>query len=241
MVHRVVREGLTNATKHAPGAPVTVRIDEASSQSSVSVVNTAALDPGERVLGVGGHGLRGLGELVALLGGSLRSGVTDEGGFELTATLPHEHAMGARPARGDDELEPVTSSADERAAVRQRARRGLLMAVVAPLALGVSVMILILGYYVGISYASILDPDDYESLRVGDSRAATEEVLPPLEMVDAPVDRGSPPPSGSSCEFYRPDGPFSISFAYRLCFEDGVLVAKDTIRTGAVTPDEESS
>lgn len=238
-VHRVVREGLTNATKHAPGAAVTVRIGESPSRTSVSVVNTAAHDPGARVHGSGGHGLRGLGELVALLGGSVRSGATVEGGFGLTAVLPHDHEVEARPD-GEDELAPATSSADERATVRRRARRGLVVAVVAPFAMAVAVVVVFVGYYVGISYAAILDPDDYERLRIGDSRATTEEVLPPLEMVDAPVDRGSPPPSGASCEYYRPDGPFSITFAYRLCFEDDVLVAKDTIRTGAVTPEEEN-
>ncbi len=235
--HRIVREGLTNATKHAPGAAVTVRIDETPAETTVSVANAASAVATERVDGPGGHGLRGLGELVDLLGGSWRSGSTEGGGFELMATLPHAAAV---PADEPATTGSTSTSAQERATVRRTARRRLVVAVVAPVVMGVSVVALILGYYVGISYASILDPDDYESLRIGDSRATTEEVLPLLEMVDAPVDRGSPPPSGSTCEFYRPDGPFSISFAYRLCFDDDVLVAKDVIPTGSLPPDEEN-
>lgn len=241
--HRIVREGLTNATKHSPGAAVTVRIDVTPVETVVSVGNVAppgASEPGDGPgggEGHGGHGIRGLVELVALLGGSLRCGATDGGGFELTATLPHE--ADARSA--DEHVVPgsATTSAEERATVRRNARRRLVVAVVAPVALGVSVVVLILGYYVAISYAAILDPEDYETLRVGDSRTETEDVLPPLEMVDAPDHRGDPPPRGSTCEFYRPDGPFSISFAYRLCFEDDVLVAKDAVQTGSVTPDED--
>lgn len=237
-VRRVVREGLTNATKHAPGAPVTVDVRSEDGATTVAVVNAAPSDVGDHASSLGGQGVRGLRELVDLLGGSLRTGATEGGGFEIAAMIPHE--AGPRPAIDGAAPAPVTTSADERATVRRKARRGLLVAVVAPVVLSASVGVLILGYYVGISYASILDPGDYETLRVGDSRAETQEVLPPLEMVDAPADRGNPPPSGSTCEFYRPDGPFSISYAYRLCFDGDALVAKDVVQTGSVTPDEEN-
>lgn len=237
-VHRVVREGLTNATKHAPGAAVAVDVHTLCGETTVSVVNAAPPEAMARADAAGGQGIRGLRELIDLLGGSLRTGATEGGGFQIEATVPHE--LGPRRTGDGTEPEPVTTSADERDSVRRTARRGLLVAVVAPVVLSVSVALLILGYYVGISYASILDPEDYATLRAGDSRAGVEEVLPPLEMVDAPTERGAAPPPGASCEFYRPDGPFSISFAYRLCFEGDALVAKDVIPTGSVTPDEEN-
>lgn len=237
-VHRIVREGLTNATKHAAGAPVAVDVHTRDGETTVSVINAAPPEGTSPADAPGGQGIRGLVELVDLLGGALRTGATEGGGFRIAATVPHE----AGPRRTEDGTAPgaVMTSADERATARRAARRGLLVAVVAPVVLSISVAVLILGYYVGISYASILDPDDYATLRVGDSEAGVEEVLPPLEMVDAPTDRGAAPPPGASCEFYRPDGPFSISFAYRLCFEGDALVAKDVIPTGSVTPDEEN-
>jgi hypothetical protein len=55
-------------------------------------------------------------------------------------------------------------------------------------------------------------------------------------MVDPPSGR-LPQPKEWNCRFYRPDVPFSITYAYRLCFQNGVLVAKDVIATGSVRPD----
>ncbi|MFE7461978.1 sensor histidine kinase [Streptomyces sp. NPDC057554] len=91
-IHRVVRESLTNAVKHAPGGAIRVRITHEADQTRVSVVNTAA--PPARAAeapapGVGGgRGLAGLRERVTVLGGSLRTGPY-EGGFRVTAVLPH--------------------------------------------------------------------------------------------------------------------------------------------------------
>lgn len=233
-VHRVVREGLTNATKHAPGSAVTVRLDTQQGETTVSITNGRGDGEAREDRGRG-YGLRGLAELLDLVGGTLRSGVTPGGGHELQATIPH--AAVARAADHPVEL-GAGSSADERATAGRRARRGLLVAIGAPLVMGLTLGAVTLGYYAGISYASILDPGDYRDLRVGDARTAVEEVLPPLEMVDAPVGKGESPPPGSTCAYYRPDGPFSITFAYRLCFAEDTLVSKDVIQTGSVPPDE---
>ncbi|ARF71480.1 histidine kinase [Kitasatospora albolonga] len=91
-IHRVVREALTNAVKHAPGGAIRVRITHEADRTRVSVVNTAA-PPGRAAEapapGVGGgRGLAGLRERVTVLGGSLRTGPY-EGGFRVTAVLPH--------------------------------------------------------------------------------------------------------------------------------------------------------
>jgi signal transduction histidine kinase len=51
-IHRVVAEALTNAIKHAPGAPVSVRIEETDEGSVVRVVSAAAAEPPE-------HGVTG--------------------------------------------------------------------------------------------------------------------------------------------------------------------------------------
>jgi hypothetical protein len=67
-----------------------------------------------------------------------------------------------------------------------------------------------------------------------------KERLPPLQMVDPPSDR-LPVPTGWDCDFYRPDGPFSITYAYRLCFASDRLVAKDVVQTGSVQPTNEGT
>jgi signal transduction histidine kinase len=86
--YRIVQEGLTNARKHAPAAPVDVSIAggeqlvvEVVSRRPVGVAIASPL-PGA------GSGLIGLGERVALAGGELRHGPDAAGDFVLRATLP---------------------------------------------------------------------------------------------------------------------------------------------------------
>lgn len=81
-VRRVVREALTNAARHAPGAPVDVRLAVTERRVALVVSNPAAeARPG------GGSGLVGLRERVRLLGGRLET-THDQGRFELTAEVP---------------------------------------------------------------------------------------------------------------------------------------------------------
>ncbi|MER7548244.1 sensor histidine kinase [Actinomadura sp.] len=99
--YRIVQEGLTNARKHAPGAPVRVSLD-AGSDLDIEIVN--ALSPGAPAppLPGSGAGLVGLAERVALLGGTLEHGPTADGRFRLRARLPlgTAHAHGAA-GKGD--------------------------------------------------------------------------------------------------------------------------------------------
>ncbi|MEU6411844.1 histidine kinase [Microbispora sp. NPDC046933] len=84
--YRVVQEGLTNARKHAPGVPVTVRIEgEPGGVLTVSVENP--LEGVRDSAGTGGNGLAGLAERVALTGGTLEHERLDRS-FRLTARLP---------------------------------------------------------------------------------------------------------------------------------------------------------
>ncbi|MCG5220046.1 histidine kinase [Streptosporangium soli] len=83
---RVVQEALTNATKHASGAPVIIELASAGAEIAVTVTNRAPESRPARPNG-GGLGLIGLHERVRLAGGtfeaSARSGV-----FRLTARFP---------------------------------------------------------------------------------------------------------------------------------------------------------
>ncbi|AXX31013.1 histidine kinase [Actinosynnema pretiosum subsp. pretiosum] len=81
--HRVVREALTNAAKHAPGAPVRITVT-AAEDIVVTVANpvtTRRRAPGS------GTGLAALAERVRSAGGALDVS-TSGGAFQLTATLP---------------------------------------------------------------------------------------------------------------------------------------------------------
>lgn len=84
-VYRVVREGLTNAARHAPGAPVTVDVVAEGDTTTVTVGNPAAAADSESGFGIAG--LREIGEVTAGMRGDR---------FVLTVVVPAE---GRRPAR----------------------------------------------------------------------------------------------------------------------------------------------
>jgi len=83
---RVVQEALTNAAKHAPGAPVVVRLSSGAGTTTVTVANPLSASsrraPGAR------NGLVGLRERVRVAGGTLDVG-PDGAAFVVSATLPH--------------------------------------------------------------------------------------------------------------------------------------------------------
>jgi signal transduction histidine kinase len=85
---RVLQEALTNARKHAPGAPVDVSLDPGP-PLVLEVVSgrSSELVDDERLPGAG-LGLVGLAERVALVDGSLEHGEDAAGRFVVRATLP---------------------------------------------------------------------------------------------------------------------------------------------------------
>lgn len=87
---RIVRESLTNAVRHAPGAPTVVAIEDAPGSMLVVVSNEAPPRPPDLALTTGGHGLEGMRERVALVGGEIATGPTQSGGFVVRAVLPRE-------------------------------------------------------------------------------------------------------------------------------------------------------
>ncbi|MET8249640.1 histidine kinase [Streptomyces sp. NPDC005202] len=86
-VYRTVQEALTNTRKHAPGATATVRIHHEGSAVRVTVTNTAPTRPA-LPLPSAHYGLVGLRQRAALLGGTVTSGPTVDGGYELRLELP---------------------------------------------------------------------------------------------------------------------------------------------------------
>jgi len=87
--YRIVQESLSNASQHAPGAAVTVSVDRDSGAVLLRVANGpgGSAGPSENNHGPG-HGLTGMRERVALLGGSLSAGSSPDGGFVVSAVLP---------------------------------------------------------------------------------------------------------------------------------------------------------
>lgn len=87
---RIVQEALANAGRHAPGAWVQVAVEQDPDVLRLDIVNgpptmdgDGADDPGRP-----GHGIAGMKERVALLGGSLSAEPNILGGFAVSAVLP---------------------------------------------------------------------------------------------------------------------------------------------------------
>jgi signal transduction histidine kinase len=91
--YRIVQEALTNARRHAPGAAVDVELDY-----SETVLHVRIRDNGPGPLAgdakSAGHGLLGMRERAAMVGGTLRAGPDRVGGFLVEAALPMTGGQG---------------------------------------------------------------------------------------------------------------------------------------------------
>ncbi|MGW4063121.1 sensor histidine kinase [Amycolatopsis sp. NPDC004747] len=86
-IYRTVQEALTNVRKHAPGSTATIEFAQEDTDLTVTVANTAPTRP-TLPLPSARHGLVGLQERAALLGGTVRAGPRPDGGYRLQLRLP---------------------------------------------------------------------------------------------------------------------------------------------------------
>ncbi|MGW0292703.1 sensor histidine kinase [Streptomyces tuirus] len=85
--YRIVQEALSNALRHAPGANITVRLTYEADGLEVEIVNGRPTGPPPPSTGAG-HGLLGMRERVAMLGGTMTAHPWHWDGFKVTAFLP---------------------------------------------------------------------------------------------------------------------------------------------------------
>lgn len=143
-VYRVVQEGLTNATKHAPGSTVTVTLRREGTAAVVSVLNDAPpteprLYPAAEGTASGAYGLVRLDERIRQAGGTLRAGPVARG-FAVTARLPLTAvAVPQSPSR-------VSTATQELAQARRKARRSMIRSIWVPVAGAVVLLLLMLVY-----------------------------------------------------------------------------------------------
>jgi signal transduction histidine kinase len=87
--YRIVQEALTNARRHAPGAAVDVEVRYTDAALYLRVRdNGPGPQPDKDSAVFGGHGLLGMRERAAAVGGRLRTGAAPGGGFLVEAMLP---------------------------------------------------------------------------------------------------------------------------------------------------------
>ncbi|GAA3278346.1 sensor histidine kinase [Streptomyces labedae] len=213
LLHRVTREALTNAARHAPGAPVVVELTGGPG-ATVTVTNGPATEPGSAHSG-GGTGLLGLRAAVTAVGGTFEAG-PHGGGYRVRAHVPERAGRPSAPSRAPSA--PFT-----------RARRRVAAALGAAAGAGVALVAAAAGWYAYTETHAVLEPAAYAALRTG--TPLTSLVLPDRQIQDPPSDRAPAPPEGADCRYYRASGELFVSVDhYRLCFDDeGRLVAKDVV------------
>lgn len=240
LLHRVVREALTNAARHAPGAPVVVAVRNHAHGTTVTVTNGPATQ--EATATRGGSGLLGLRAAVTSVGGDFRAGPHAEG-FRVRAYVPAQRSTTS--AR-----QPAGSPAGTLTAVTApftRARRRVALGLGAAAGAGAVLVGAAFGWYAYTETHSVLTPAAYAKLRPGTPYDEVAPVLPDREAHDPPTDRAPAPPAGAHCRYYRASGELLVSIDhFRLCFDtpgrQGRLISKDVVPgVGRPDPDREES
>lgn len=231
-VFRVVQESLTNATKHAPGSAVHVRIAHEGGRTEVSVTNSAP--PAGPLPGLvpGNRGLAGLRERVSSLGGVLRAGPFERG-FRVTAVMPDRVSSTRTDLIPQSPPEAGAESTRRMGDARRKVRLRFAAAFVAPAALALTVLPSA-GYLAYQLATCVLHPTAYAAIHVGQERAEFAHLLP-IQSYPYPSDnvRSAPQPRGTKCEFYRSNGNLLDQVdMYRLCFVGDRLTAKDVLPDG---------
>jgi signal transduction histidine kinase len=87
--YRIAQEALANAARHAPGGPVKVLVGADSDRLNLTVENGPPNTGAAPAQAGTGHGLMGMRERAALLGGTLDAGPDEDGGYRVVAVLPY--------------------------------------------------------------------------------------------------------------------------------------------------------
>ena len=96
--YRIIQESLTNAIRHAGPATATVSLTYGAADLRIEISDTgrgAALGPAAGT----GHGLTGMRERAAAVGGTVQAGPGETGGFRVTGRLPAAPWPAAEPDR----------------------------------------------------------------------------------------------------------------------------------------------
>jgi signal transduction histidine kinase len=105
--YRILQEALSNALRHAPGASAAVEVRYEPQRVRLQVRNHPPPVPATPpAAGTPGHGIVGMRERVAMLGGTLSAGPTTDGGYLVEAALPLAEGSGG-PANQEAARDPA--------------------------------------------------------------------------------------------------------------------------------------
>lgn len=109
--YRIIQEALSNALRHAPGSVVRVELWHFPRGLQVRVINSRPQRPAPPSPGAG-HGLLGMRERAAMLGGTLVTSETSHGGFVVAAFLPRNGVASTDEDSSDDRTSDDRTTGD---------------------------------------------------------------------------------------------------------------------------------
>lgn len=254
--YRIAQEALTNAYKHAPGAPITVELRYEDDSLVVEIANGPATGPGAGEVVSGGQGLTGLRERARLVGGMVYAGAAEGGGFRVAGVLPYgtepagaafagaeetgaggvadDFGQQLRTRLGGSAPEPVDWAVIDRKLLSGSSRSGGVAMGCGIAFAAVVVLLIVIGAAVALLVGSVSDAtigrDDYDGIQVGEPESTVRSRLPSGDSIlTEGLDRKGPPrPKGATClVLLAEDGSeLGSDGVFRFCFKDGKLVEK---------------
>jgi signal transduction histidine kinase len=208
-VHRIVREGLTNVCRHAPGSQAEVVVEHGNDRVRVGVIDdgrAAAAVPGT------GLGLAGVQERVRLLGGTFTAGPVAGRGFRVTAELSLAPAAPAveTPAEGPEDT---------------FSRAGMSAVLATGLIGAVAILV--------VTFNTVMfDADEvrlpFETLALGSTRDEVAQKIGTGSPIARIASRGVEPlpPNKSDCSYTYYEQQDGTAMVERYCFRRDLLVEK---------------
>lgn len=213
-VHRIVREGLTNVCRHAPGATAEVVVEHGDDLVRVGVFDdgrAAAATPGT------GLGLAGVQERVRLLGGTFAAGPVPGRGFRVMAelSLAATAPLALAADTGTDQPEDTF------------ARAGMSAVLATGLIGAVAVLVVTFNTAMFVVPGGFDERPPFETLALG----STRDQVAQNAGLDSPIARRASrgveplPPRGADCSYtyFEENGKTMVE---RYCFRRDLLVEK---------------
>ncbi|MER6699687.1 histidine kinase [Streptomyces fimicarius] len=246
--YRIVQEGLTNAHKHAPGAPIRLALRYEPDSLVVEVTNGPVPGGAPEVPPEisGGQGLKGLRERVGRAGGMVHTGPTEDGGFRIAGMLPYgaTSVVPARDVRGQRRPGAVVDGGTVINGADPQREFTTIMSTRKNIAIGcaVTAVVLVAGviglgvWGIGVLTEEVkkaeISPSVYEEAKVGDAEADIRARLPEGDswLTSDLADQGPKPAEGATCRHFgsEDDERVDALTVFRFCFQDGKLVSKET-------------
>ncbi len=254
--YRIAQEALTNAYKHAPGAPITVELRYEDDSLVVEIANGPAAGPGAGEVVSGGQGLTGLRERARLVGGMVYAGAAEGGGFRVAGVLPYGTLPAGAAFDGNEETgagavaddfgqqlrarmaggaqEPLDWAVIDRKLLSENSRSGGVTLGCGIAVAALVVLLIVIGAAVALLVGSVSDAtlgrDEYDRIQVGEPEDAVRSRLPSGDSIlTEGLDRKGPPrPQGAACLALLADDDSDLGSdsVFRFCFKDGKLVDK---------------